>query len=125
MPVIMIAGLITFVWRLDNITIDYLDDFFITVAVAEELYGGLTEQVAANTTLLTGHSRTYELNENAKDTRRVTDQLYDLELYVAVNGTSELATKRKRNLDHEVTRLERVRACILRNDPNENCAAVI
>lgn len=124
-PAIMIVGLVVLGFKADNLTIGYLDDFFLTKAVAEEQYESITEQVAANTTLLTGHIRTYELNENAKDTRRVEDQLYDLELYVAANGTNDLATQRKRDLDRELSRLTRVRACIIRHDPNVNCAAVI
>ena len=124
-PAIMIVGLVVLGFKADNLTIGYLDNFFVTDVVAEELYDGLTEQVAANTTLLTGHIRTYELNENAKDTRRAQDQLYDLELYVAANGTNDLATQRKRDLDRELSRLTRVRACIVRHDPNVNCAAVI
>ncbi len=94
-------------------------------AVAEEQYKEITEQLAANTTLITGHIRTYELNENAKDTRRAKDHMYDLDLYIAANGENQLTRTRKRELDAEVSRLKRVRACIVRNDPNENCAAVI
>ena len=124
-PVIMIVGLVVLGFKADNLTVSYLGQFFVTKAIAEDLYDGLTEQVAANTTLLTGHIRTYELNENAKDTRRVEDQLYDLELYVAANGVNELATQRKRDLDRELSRLTRVRACIVRHDPNVNCGAVI
>lgn len=124
-PLIMVVGLFVLGWKADHLTIGYLDDFFITNAVAEEQYREITEQLAANTKLITGHIRTYELNENAKDTRRTEDHIYDLDLYIAANGENQLTRTRKRDLSAELTRLKRVRACIVRNDPNENCAAVI
>jgi len=124
-PIILIVGLVVFGVKFNGLTVDYLDDFFITSVAAEEQYKELSEQLTANTKLITGHIRTYELNENAKDTRRVTDQIYNLELYVAANGENELAQTRKRDLQAELARLGRVRACILRNNPDENCTAII
>ncbi len=124
-PLIMLFGVLVLGWRLDSVTVDYLDDFFLTKAVAEEQYESISTQVAANATLITRHIRVYELNENAKNTRRVQDQLYDLELYVAANGRNDLATRRDRDLKAELGRLGRVRACIVRNDQNENCGAII
>lgn len=124
-PVIMILGVLVLGWKADNFTIGYLDNFFITKVIAEEQYKTLSGQVAANATLITSHIRTYELNENAKDMRRTEDHIYDLDLYIVANGENQLTRTRKRDLNAELARLKRVRACILRNDPNENCAAVI
>ena len=70
MPAILVVGLVVLGWRADSLTVDYLDDFFITRAVAEEQYEGISKQVAQNATLITGHIRTYELNENARDIAR-------------------------------------------------------
>lgn len=124
-PIIMIVALAVFVYRADNLTVGYLSEFFLEKAVAENQYKEITGQLAANTILITGHIRTYELNENAKETRRVKDHMYDLDLYIAANGENELTRTRVHELDEELDRLERVRKCIVRNDPNENCAAVI
>lgn len=124
-PAIMIVGLIVLGWKADNLTIGYLDDFFVTKAVAEEQYKTITKQVAANAMLISGHIRTYELNENARDTNRVQDAIYDLELYVSANGENQLTRTRKRDLNTTLARLGRVRACIIRNDPLENCASII
>ena len=125
MPAILVVGLVVLGWRADSLTVDYLDDFFITRAVAEEQYEGISKQVAQNATLITGHIRTYELNENARDTRAVQEKLADLELYVAANGTNAIVTTRRTELQGELGRLGRVRACIIRNDPDENCINTI
>lgn len=124
-PLVMLIGVLVLGWRADGITVDYLDDFFILKAEADEQYTSISKQVQANATLISGHIRTYELNENAKATRGVEDKIYDLELYVAANGVSELTRNRTRDLDAELNRLGRVRACIIRNIENENCTAII
>ena len=124
-PLVMVVGLVILGFKADNLTVGYLEEFFVRKAEAEEHYHEISEQLAANTKLITQHIRTYELNENAKDTTRVQDQIYDLELYVAANGLNELAQQRKRDLDASLARLTRVRTCILRNNPNENCTAII
>ena len=124
-PLVMVVGLVILGFKADNLTVGYLEEFFVRKAEAEEHYYEISEQLAANTKLITQHIRTYELNENAKDTTRVQDQIYDLELYVAANGLNELAQQRKRDLTASLARLTRVRSCILRNVPNENCTAII
>lgn len=124
-PLIMIVALVVLGWRADNLTVSYLSQFFLEKAVAEEQYKEITTQVAANATLISGHIRTYELNENARDTNRVQDAIYDLELYVSANGENQLTRTRKRDLNTTLARLGRVRACIIRNDSNENCASII
>lgn len=125
LPLIMVIGLIVLGFKADNLTVSYLGEFFLTKAVAEEQYEQITEQLTANTKLITGHIRTYELNENAKETKGVQDQLYNLELYVAANGENDLTRTRKRDLSADLNRLGRVRACIVRNDADENCASII
>ncbi len=124
-PIILVIGLVVFGIKFNGITVDYLDDFFITKAVAEEQYEELKEQVQANAQLITGHIRQYELNENARDTRRVSDAIYNLELYISANGENQLTQNRMRDLQAELGRLGRVRACIIRNDPNEECNGII
>jgi hypothetical protein len=121
----MVLGLVVFGWKADNLTVSYLSEFFVTKAQAGEQFEAITKQVGENTKLLTSHIQTYELNENARDTRRVQDQLYDLELYIAANGENELTRQRVRDLRAELQRLARVRACIIRDDPDENCMAII
>jgi len=124
-PVIMVLGLIVLGWKFDGITVDYLDDFFMTKAVAEEQFKVISLQVGANATLISGHIRTYELNENAKSSTLVQDQIYMLELYISANGENDLTRTRQRDLDASLARLGRVRACIVRNDDDENCTAII
>ena len=125
MPAILIVGLVVLGFNANKLTVAYLSDFFITKAYAEEEYEQIKTQVAANATLITSHIKTYELNENAKETRRISDALYDLELYVAANGENQLTMTRKRDLAAELARLGRQRACIVRNDPDEDCSATI
>ena len=124
-PVIMVIGLVVLGWKFDGMTVDYLDDFFMTKAVAEEQFKVISEQVGANATLISGHIRTYELNENAKNHQLVQDQIYELQLYVSANGENDLTRTRQRDLDASLARLGRVRNCIVRNDDEENCDAII
>lgn len=124
-PVIMVIAFVVFGWKFDHITVDYLDDFFMTKAVAEEQFKVISQQVGANATLISGHIRTYELNENAKSSTLVQDQIYMLELYISANGENDLTRTRQRDLAASLARLARVRACIVRNDDEENCGAII
>jgi hypothetical protein len=124
-PLVLIVGLVVLGFKADNLTVGYLGEFFLEKAVAEEQYKQITEAVASNAKLITGHIRTYELNENARDTRRVQEKLSDLDLYVAANGSNEIVTVRRAELQTELGRLGRVRACIIRNANDENCASII
>lgn len=125
MPLIFIAALVVFGFRFEGITVNYLGDFFVSKVVAEEQYKEITRQVSANAKLIKGHIRTMELNDNAKETKNAQNQIYNLELYVAANGENDLTRTRQRDLQHELDKLGRVRACIIRNDPDENCKAII
>ncbi len=124
-PIVLLIGVLVLGWRADSLTVSYLGEFFLEKAVAEEQYKQITEAVASNAKLITGHIRTYELNENARDTRRVQEKLSDLELYVAANGSNPIVTTRRTELQGELGRLGRVRAYIIRNDPDENCINTI
>jgi len=134
LPLIAVVALVVFGIKFNAITVDYLDDFFLSKAVAEEQYSVITEQVTETRTLVVTHINEYKLNENAKATRETTDQIYMLELYIAANGESDLTNTRKRDLSNSLARLGRVRACIIRNaahaaeddpPPPENCDAII
>lgn len=125
LPLIMVVGLVVLGFKADNLTVSYLGEFFLEKAVAEEQYEQITQAVESNAKLITGHIRTYELNENARDTRAVQEKLSDLELYVAANGVNPIVTDRRAELQRELGRLGRVRACVIRNDPDENCINTI
>lgn len=125
MPAIFIVALVVFGFRADSLTVGYLSEFFMPRAVAEDQFKSISKSVKANATLITGHIRTYELNENAKETRKVQDEIFNLELYVADNGHNELTRDRGRDLNNAIGRLERQRACIIRNDPAENCGDIV
>jgi len=134
LPIIGVIALVIFGWKFDGITVDYLDDFFLSKALAEEQYTVITEQVTETRTLIVTHLNEYKLNENAKATAGVSDQLYNLELYVAANGASDLTSNRQRDLANTLSKLGRQRACIIRNATNsvkpsppapENCDAII
>lgn len=124
-PIIMVVGLVVLGFKADNLTVDYLDDFFVTKAEAEEHSEQITAQVGDNTTLLVSHISEYKLNENAKAIKNTENAIYNLELYVEANSESELTRTRRRDLATELSRLGRVRACIVRNDPDENCSAIL
>ena len=130
-PLIVLVFCVYVGWKADSFTVDYLDDFFITKAVAEEQYTVIQESVKENRTLIVSHIQTYELNENARETQGVADQLYELELYVAANGANDLTNRRQQELTARLQRLSRIRACIIRNsrleddDEPENCAAIL
>lgn len=124
-PLILIAAVAVFAWRLDSFTVDYLDDFFITRVEATEQYEIVTAQVSENADLIKGHISEYKLNENAREIRAAEDALYNLELYVAANTESKLTRDRKRSLDSTLSRLGRVRACIVRANKLENCSAIL
>lgn len=124
-PVILIVGLVVLGWRADSMTVDYLDNFFVTRAEAEEQFKQVTAQVSENGALIRGHISEYKLNENAKSIQAAEDAIYNLSLFVEVNSESELTRNRARDLAATLSRLGRVRACILRNDPLENCSAIL
>lgn len=125
MPLILIVGLVVLGWRSESLTIGFLDDYFILRVEAAEQYDAITAQVASNAGLIKGHINEYKLNENAKALARVDDHIYDLKQFVSVSGVSQLTRNRERELDREKKRLNRVRACILRDDPVENCSAIL
>ena len=123
-PVIALIGIAIVGFRINGWTVDYLSDFFVTKAVAEEQFQALTEAVEDNATLISSHIQTYELNENAKQITRTEDRIYELELFISANGESELTQGRMRSLRAELAKLGRVRACIIRNDKSEDCGAI-
>lgn len=130
-PLIVLLGVVWLGWNAKDLTADALGEFFLSKAVAEEQYKVLTEQTTETRTLIVLHINEYKLNENARAVRTVTNQLYELQFYVAANGESDLTRDRKRDLENEVQKLSRVRACIIRNaqldedQPPENCDAII
>ena len=124
MPAILIVGLVVLGFRANNLTVGYLDEFFVTRAEADEHAEQITAQVAQTSKLLKSHIDEYQLNENAKAIRSIEDKLYELELFVEANEASDLTRNRQRDLSAELSRLGRVRACILRGNPNENCSAI-
>ncbi len=130
-PVVVLLGFLWLGFNAKDLTVSALGDFFLAKATAEEQYKVLTETVTENRVLIVTHIQEYKLNENAKETRNITNEIYNLELYVAANGTSQLTTDRDRDLRNQLARLSRVRSCIVRNarlhpdnDP-ENCDAII
>jgi hypothetical protein len=125
MPAILIVGLVILGFRANNITVDYLDEFFVTRVEAADHSEQITAQVGDNTKLLVSHISEYKLNENAKAIRSTENAIYNLELYVEANSESDLTRNRKRDLAAELSRLGRVRACIIRNDSGENCSAIL
>ena len=134
LPLIGVLALLWFGWKFDGITVDYLDEFFLSKSLAEEQYTVITKQTTETRVLIVTHINEYKLNENAKSTANAADQLYNLELYVAANGASDLTTNRQRDLANTLARLGRQRACIIRNastrqlsdpPPPENCDAII
>jgi len=124
-PLIMIVALVIFGFRFNNITVGYFSDFFMLKAVAEEQFKTIAKSVKSNAALITGHIRTYELNENAKAMGRVEDEIFNLELYIADNGQNDITRDRLRDLKGDKNRLTRVRACIVRNAPDEECGDII
>ncbi len=134
LPAIAIIALVVVGFKINGWTVDYFGQFFLSKALAEEQYTVITEQVTETRTLIVTHLNEYKLNENAKSTANTADQLYNLELYVAANGASDLTTTRKRDLGNTLARLGRQRACIIRNavasqsaspPASENCDAII
>ena len=125
LPIIAVIALVVLGWRIDNWTVDYLSEFFITRAEATDQYETVTTQVAANAGLIKSHINEYQLNENAKALSRVADHIYDIKSFISVNGDSQLTRDRERDLNKEKDRLDRVRRCIIRDDKDENCSAIL
>lgn len=132
-PVVVLLGMLWVGFNAKSLTVGTLSDFFVTKASAEEQYTVLSEQLIETRTLVVTHIKEYKLNENARETQSVTNQMYNLELYVAANGESELTRTRLLDLQHQMQTLTRVRACVLRNaqipedstrEP-ENCDAIV
>jgi hypothetical protein len=90
----------------------------------------ITKQVSETRVVVVQHIQEYKLNENARETRAIANELYNLELYVAANGASDLTNNRKRDLQQQLERLGRMRACVISNallddgDPQQNCDAI-
>lgn len=131
LPLIMVVGLVVLGFKADNLTVDYLGEFFITKAEASEQYEQVSKQVEKNTELIATHVNEYKLNENANRIARIESQLFDLEFHVEQNGETELTRDRERALRAELARLGRIRACIVRNQHRsddeavENCDAIL
>jgi Tfp pilus assembly protein PilW len=129
-PLIMVVGLVVLGFKADNLTVDYLDDFFIKKAEAAEQFEQIATKVEKNADLIEAHIDEYKLNENARQISSVEDQIYEVEYHEQVEGESDITRDRKRQLRAQLARLQRVRACIIRNqhtgedEAPENCEAL-
>jgi hypothetical protein len=130
-PFVALLGFIWLGFNAKDLTVSALSNFFLSKADAQEQYKIVTEQVTKTRTLIVTHINEYKINENGKETRSIANEMYNLELYVAANGDSQLTRDRKRDLANQLARLGRVRACVIRNaqiqngnrEP-ENCDAI-
>jgi hypothetical protein len=130
-PIVVLIGFVWLGFNAKGLTGSALGDLFLSKAVAEEQFKVFTEQVTETRVLIVTHIQEYKLNENAKETRQISNELYNLQLYVAANGSSELTSDRQRDLQNQLATLGRVRSCVIRNaqvedeDLKENCDAII
>lgn len=131
-PIVALVGFLWVGFNAKDLTVGALSELFIAKAEAEEQFKVITTQVTETRVLIVTHINEYKLNENGKETRGVTNQIYNLELYVAANGESQLTRDRQRDLANQLARLARVRACVVRNAgihdairKPENCDAII
>jgi len=129
-PVVVLLGLFWVGFNAKAITVDALGEFFIHKAAAEDQYQQLAAKIETNQTVIVSHIQEYKLNENARETRAITNELYNLELFESANGVSQLTQDRKRQLTEQLQTLARKRACVIRNAnlpegrTPENCDAI-
>lgn len=131
-PVVVLIGMLWVGFNAKSLTVGTMSEFFVPRAEAEEQYTVLSKQLIETRTLVVTHIKEYKLNENARETQSVANEMYNLELYEAANGESQLTLDRKRDLEHQMQRLNRMRACVLRNAQipedsarkHENCDAI-
>lgn len=124
-PIVLLIGILLLGWRMESLTVAFFADHFITRVEAAEQTEQITSQVAATSRILEAHISEYKLNENAREIRDTEDAIYNLELYIAANQESRLTRDRMRDLQADLSKLGRVRKCIVRDAPGETCSAIL
>lgn len=120
-PVILILAVAVAAYKAESFTVEVLDEFFFTDAAAAEL----SEQIAANTKVLTDYIRRQEIRDVNDQLVQIDAQVTETQLWIAANGENPIATARLTDLVQRLRVLGDRKACLLNDNiaDKEDCDA--
>jgi len=111
-PLILIAAVALIGFKAQSFTVDVLDEFFFSEAQGEEL----ADAVQENTEVLYKYIAKAEIREVNDEIREVNAQVTETQLWIAANGTNQIATARLGDLVQRRDELRETKTCLLDDD---------
>lgn len=111
-PVSLLIGLFVIGWQAKDFTIAGLDEFFISEAEGSEM----TKQIEELNENLVGYISKSEIREINNLIQEATTQITETQLWIAANGTNEIATARLGDLVQRRDNLRETKVCLLDED---------
>ncbi len=118
-PLILIAAVALIGFKAQSFTVNVLDEFFFSEAQGEEL----ADAVQENTEVLYKYIAKAEIREVNDEIREVNAQVTETQLWIAANGTNQIATARLSDLVQRRDELIDTKSCLLNDniDDKDNC----
>jgi len=111
-PVILIVAVAVIGFRAQSFTVKVLDEFFFSEAQGQEL----AEAVQENTEVLYKFISKSEIRDLNNEIQAVTEQITETQLWIAANGSNDIATARLQDLVSRRDDLTETKACLLDDD---------
>ncbi len=111
-PVILIVAVAVIGFRAQSFTVKVLDEFFFSEAQGQEL----AEAVQENTEVLYKYIAKSEIRDLNNEIQAVGEQITETQLWIAANGTNDIATARLSDLVQRRDDLKETKACLLDDD---------
>jgi hypothetical protein len=108
-PVTLLIGLVAIGWQAKNFTIVTLDEFFISEAEGSQL----AEKIGDLNTTVTKYIAKSEIREINNELDAVNSQITETQLWIAANGSNDIATARLANLVRRKDKLNEIKTCLL------------
>lgn len=111
-PVTLLIGLFVIGWQAKDFTIEGLDAFFVSEAEGSQM----VEQIEELNENLTKYISKAEIREINAQIQEVNAQVTETQLWIAANGTNDIATARLQDLVSRRDGLRETKACLLDDD---------
>lgn len=111
-PLILIVAVAVIGFRAQSFTVKVLDEFFFSEAQGQEL----AEAVQENTEVLYKYIAKSEIRDLNNEIQAVGEQITETQLWIAANGTNDIATARLSDLVQRRDDLRETKACLLDDD---------
>lgn len=111
-PVSLLIGLFVIGWQAKDFTIAGLDEFFISEAEGSEM----TKQIEELNENLVSYISKSEIRELNHQIQEATEQITETQLWIAANGTNQIATARLGDLVTRRDNLRETKVCLLDED---------